>query len=451
MRHFSLAACVALTFSAAVPSFAEDAVSFRKDVAPILVSNCIACHGAKKAEGSYRLDSFERVAQAGDTGAAPLTAGKLEESELYRRITTSDEGERMPLEGDPLPQEQVALVRRWIEQGAKYDADDPKADLATIVPPPVHPDAPEAYPQTLPITALEFSPDGAQLVVGGYHELTIWNPNDGQLVRRIKNVDQRTYGLDVNAEGKLLAVACGSPGQRGEVRLFSIESGELIKVQGTTSDVAFDAAFSPDGKRLATCAADGVVHVYDVESGKEELVITSHSDWVMAVAWNSDGSKLATASRDKTAKVYDAKSGELLITFSDHNQPVKGVAFHPDGKQVYSSGADNRVLLWKLEDGKKSADVASFGGEVYKLTTGEDSLFAVSADKSARQFHLANRNQIRDYRGHNEWVLSVAFHAPTKRLATGAFDGEVRIWNVEDGKQVAQFFAAPGYTPPAPK
>lgn len=440
-----VAHCVALTISVSAAA-ADDVVSFRKDVAPILLSNCVACHGAKKAEGSYRVDTFERLVQPGDTGSAPITAANLDESELYRRLTTDDEGERMPLDGDPLPEMQIALVRRWIEQGAKYDADDPKADLSAIVPPPTHPDAPEIYPQTLPITALEFSADGTQLFVGGYHELTVWNPADGQLVRRIKNVDQRVYGLDRSPDGTLLAVACGSPGQRGEVRLFDAETGELVRVLGTTSDVAFDAAFSPDGTRLAACAADGAVRIYDVGSGAEERVITSHSDWVMAVAWNSDGTKLATASRDKTAKVFDTTTGELVVTFSDHNQPVKGVAFHPDDKQVYSSGADNRVLLWKIEDGKKSADVAGFGGEVYKLTKGEDFLFAVSADKSARQFHLSNRNQIRDYRGHAEWVLSVAFHAPTKRLATGAFDGEVRIWNVEDGKQVAQFYAAPGYT-----
>ncbi|MBW3599152.1 MAG: hypothetical protein KY475_18015 [Planctomycetes bacterium] len=446
MRRSVIAAIMCLL--CASNGFAEDAVSFRADVAPILLSNCLACHGSKKAEGSYRIDSFERLSQGGDTGLAPFTAGDLDDSELYRRITSEDEGERMPLEGEPLPEEHVTIIRKWIEQGAEYDAEDPGADLASIVPPPVHPDPPEAYPQTLPITALEFSADGSQLFAGGYHEITVWSTSEGQLARRIKNVDQRTYGLDLHPEGKLLAAASGSPGRRGEVRLYNAESGELVKVLGTMSDVAFDAVFSPDGKRLAVCAADGIVRVYDVESGKEELTITSHSDWVMAVAWSGDGAKLATASRDKTAKVFDAKSGELLITFSDHNQPVKGVAFHPSGEEVYSSGADNKVMLWKIADGKKSADVAGFGAEAYKLETGEDQLFAVSADKSARQFNLNDRKHVRDYRGHEEWVLTAAYHPPTKRLATGAFDGEVRIWNVEDGAQTAKFLAAPGYAKP---
>jgi hypothetical protein len=100
------------------------------------------------------------------------------------------------------PRSRSPLIRKWIEEGAKYDAEDPKADLASIVPPPVHPDPPEAYPQTLPVTALEFSADGSQLFAGGYHEITVWNPADGQLVRRIKNVDQRTYGLRSQSRGE---------------------------------------------------------------------------------------------------------------------------------------------------------------------------------------------------------------------------------------------------------
>src|SRR5688500_2842630 len=97
MRILQFILLIASLLVAAPSAQADDEVSFRKDVAPIFLSNCLACHGAKKAEGSYRLDSFERVSQPGDTGAAPVTAAKLDESELYRRLTSTDEGERMPL------------------------------------------------------------------------------------------------------------------------------------------------------------------------------------------------------------------------------------------------------------------------------------------------------------------------------------------------------------------
>ena len=101
----------------------------------------------------------------------------------------------MPKDGDPLPPEQVALIKQWIEEGANYDGGDPKAALTAIMPPPTHRAAPQEYRSAIPITAIAFSTDGKELFAGGYHELTVWNPENGQLVRRIGNVGERTYQI----------------------------------------------------------------------------------------------------------------------------------------------------------------------------------------------------------------------------------------------------------------
>ena len=77
-------------------------VSFKRDVAPILLNNCLACHGPKKAEAGYRIDTFERATAAGDSTQPGFIANKLEESEAFRRIVSTDKAERMPLDGDPL-------------------------------------------------------------------------------------------------------------------------------------------------------------------------------------------------------------------------------------------------------------------------------------------------------------------------------------------------------------
>ena len=181
-RRLTLALGVAAGLFAAGLSGAVQAepVSFRQKIAPLLVNNCLACHGPKKAEGGYRVDTFERAVAAGESSTPGFAAKNIEGSEVYRRLIATDKDERMPLEGDPLPADQIELVKQWIAEGATFDGPDPKAALATIIPPPTHPAPPEAYPQTLPITAMAFSPDGSQLVVGGYFELTIWNPADGQ-------------------------------------------------------------------------------------------------------------------------------------------------------------------------------------------------------------------------------------------------------------------------------
>jgi dipeptidyl aminopeptidase/acylaminoacyl peptidase len=425
-------------------------VSFKRDVAPVLLNNCLACHGPKKSEGGYRIDTFERVTAAGDSTQPGFMAKDLEGSEAFRRIISTDAKERMPFEGDPLPAEQIELLKRWIEEGAVFDGPDAKVPLASYIPPPTHPAAPQAYRGTLPITAVEFSPDGSQLLVGGYHEITAWNPANGQLIRRIANMGQRTYAIRYSPGGQLLAVACGAPGRLGEVRLIKPDSGELVQVLGMTSDVVFDCAFSPQGDRLATAAADGAVRVFDVAGGNEQLTITSHSDWVFAVAFNADGSKLATASRDKTAKVFDAKTGELLITYNNHNQPVRGVLFHPGGAEVYSSGSDNKLHRWSIAEAKKATETG-LGGEAYKLTAAGDFFLTASADNKARQFNAKEHKQIREFTGPKDWVLSTAFHAAAKRLAGGTFDGQVFVWNAEDGVIITSFYAAPGYAPPEKK
>jgi hypothetical protein len=235
---------------------AVEAVVFSRDVAPILVKNCLACHAESDPKGEYQLHTFERLMKDGYSGSPVITPGDPESSELLRLIASDDEEERMPKEAAALPAEQVALVRRWIEQGAKLDTPDPAAKLVSIVPQEHHPAAPQAYRVAIPVTALAFRPDGAELAVGGYHEITLWNPTDGALLRRIGDVAERTYGLAYSPDGKLLAAASGTPGQRGEVRFYAVADGSMVRHLVSLADVAFDVAFSPDGTKLAACAAD---------------------------------------------------------------------------------------------------------------------------------------------------------------------------------------------------
>ena len=426
------------------PSNAADPVSFRADVAPILRDKCLACHGPKKAEGGFRVDAFVHLMREGDSGLAGFTPRELDDSEVYRRIASEDASERMPLDADPLPADSIALFRRWIEQGASFDGDNPADKLVTIIPPPTHPKAPESYPFPVPVIAVEFSPDGRELFAGGYHEVTVWDGETGDLLRRITNVGERVYAISRSPDGQLLAVGCGAPGRHGETRLFRLQTGQLAEVLGTTSDVVLDVAFNAAGDRLATAGADGTIRLFDVASSDEQLLITSHSDWVSAVAWSQDGSRLASASRDKTAKVFDSNTGELLVTYSGHGEPVQGVAFHPGGKEVYSSGGDNRIHVWKMEGAEKTKQF-EFEGIVFKLPIGDDFLFAASADKTVRQFEPGTQKQLRSFSGHQDWALSVAFNAETRRVASGGFDGRIQIWDSTDGRAVSSFWAAPGF------
>jgi hypothetical protein len=420
-------------------------VSFSKEIAPILVKKCVACHGPEKSKGHFRLDSFDWLMRAGESKSAPVLPSQPEQSELVRRLTAEDEDDRMPQKDDPLPAGHIALIGRWIKDGAKFDGADRKAPLITLIPKAPHPDPPAVYRHPVAVTALAFNPDGNELAVGGYHEITIWNPSDGKLLRRIRNVAQRTHSLDYGPDGALLAAAGGSPGQLGEVALFNPTNGALLRVLGSLPDMALTLSFSPDGSRLAVGSADNSIRIYDVATGKEQLVIQQHADWVMSIAWSRDGAHLASASRDRTARIYSATNGDLETSYTAHQGPVLAVAFSEDGKRVCSAGRDKKIHLWDAKEGKAAGEIGGFDDDIFKLVVYENSIFSCSADKKIRQHAMDKKELVRTFSGHNDWVYSLAIDGKSKRLASGSYDGEVRVWNLDDGRALTAFIAAPGY------
>jgi len=435
-----------LLFLLSASALGQD-VSFRKDIAPVLIQHCLSCHGPRKAKSGYRVDTFELLMKPGKSKLSAVTPGKPGDGELYLLLTAKDKDERMPQDADPLPAGQITLIRKWIEQGAKFDGPGGKrsAPLVSILPAPQHPDPPKIYSRPVPIGALGFSADGAKLYAGGYHEITVWDAAKGKLIRRIARQGQRSYAIAESPDGKLLASASGTPGQLGELRIFDPASGKLLKVIASASDVALDLAFGPKGRLIALAAADNRIRVYELATGKLKLDLPNHSGWVCSVRFNKDGSRLASASRDRTAKIFETATGKQLATYNGHGKAVFGVLFHPNGKEMYSCGEDKHIHRWNISDGKKKATVGTFGGEVYRLTPIDNTFIAVSADKSVRQYDANSQKQIRTYAGHSDWVLSAAYSQTTRRLATGSHNGEIRIWNLDDGKLIQRFIAAPGH------
>src|SRR5262249_33661137 len=105
---------------------AQKKVDFNFDVRPILSDKCFKCHGPdpRNRKAGLRLDTKEGAFGTTETGSNAVVPGNLEESELVNRITADDKSERMPPEsmGRTLSTAEIELLKRWVKEGASWQA-----------------------------------------------------------------------------------------------------------------------------------------------------------------------------------------------------------------------------------------------------------------------------------------------------------------------------------------
>ena len=117
---------VAIVHAGLVTASPAQDLQYNRDVRPILSEKCFACHGFDKAkrQGNLRLDTRDGALAEADSGTAAVKPGDAAESELIRRILSTEEGETMPPpeSGKQLSDEQKKILQNWVDQGAKYEA-----------------------------------------------------------------------------------------------------------------------------------------------------------------------------------------------------------------------------------------------------------------------------------------------------------------------------------------
>lgn len=413
---------------------ANTEVSFKSDIAPILLEKCQSCHGPKKAKGNYRLDTFARALEPGA-------------EELLYRVATDDEDERMPPESDPLEPAQIDLIKKWVAAGAKFDGKDPKASLASILPGVSHPPPPETYPRPIPVTALEFTPDNQHLLVSGYREVTIWSMENPSLTRRLQNLPERIHSIHFHPkDSNQIAIAGGIPGRLGEVRILDFTTGDILQTLHKSPDLCFSARYSPDGSQLATCGTDGTVRIFNTETWDEDIRFSNHSDWVNRVTWKPNGTQVASASRDHSAKVFDLVKKKRIATYTGHDRSVYAVHFHPTADHIIFSGAaDGKFMRWRITDGKTEREYPKHPGTLYQITSLLPSrqLITASSNPFLPLYKLEDPGQRKHLGKDLPGTLSLAVSHDAQLIASGDRQGQVRIWKPTQEDSVLTFQAKP--------
>jgi WD40 repeat protein len=431
LRVFLLLACA----TSAAP------VSFQKEIAPLIQRRCASCHDAESKKGKYRLDTFARMMKPGDSDLAPIVPAKPADSELISLLQEANAEDRMPQKADPLPENEIALIERWIAEGANYDGGSPQRPLVELVRDTMLGDAPVVYARPIPAAALAFSPDALQIAVGGYHEVTIWNVADGSLSTRIGGLPQRITSVAWHPSLPLLAVAGGTPMQWGTIALVDPTGITPTRFLCDLNETGLSVAFSPNGKHLAAGAGDRTVRLFDPVSGRQRRILKVHADWVQTVSFSLDGNELLTSSRDRTARVIDPEKGEVVASYTNHDSPLLGAVFATDGKRAWTLARGGVMHQWDAGNGQNKTEVK--GAEFQQIAMSSGGLMAITAGGELRRYTAEGSKVEATFNLPSSPSAACIVSPDAARLAIGGFDGSIAIVDAGSGQVVAKFLAQP--------
>src|SRR5206468_2573553 len=193
------------------------------------------CHQPNLKSSDLDLTSYEGLMAGGKHGPGVS---------VILKYLTGEMKPQMPLGGTPLAAEQIALVRSWIEAGAK---DDTPAEAHETV----SAGKPTVYTQPPVVTALAFSPDGKTLAVSGNREVLLHALDGSAPPKRLPGLAERILSLGFSRDGSLLIAGGGTPARFGEIQLWDPAAGKLLRSVTLTGDTVFGASLSPDGTRAA--------------------------------------------------------------------------------------------------------------------------------------------------------------------------------------------------------
>ena len=422
-------------------------MSYHSQIVPILKRSCQGCHHPGDANGDLTVTTYAELKRGGMAGEA-IVPGKPDESLIIALISGDEPA--MPQNQEPLSAEEVELFRRWILDGAHDDTpaevdDMGEGNYLTYTVPPV-------------VSAIAYSPDGITLAISGFREVLLYDTVNFELKARLVGKAYRIQSLTYSADGKILGVAGGSPAQFGEVQLWDTATNTLIKTIRSSYDTIYGLSFSPDASRVAFGCSDKTVRVLSIEDEKELVKFDNHSDWVFGTVFSTDGSHFVSAGRDTALKLVEVNTGSFVDDINSSNKgygEINTIARHPTEDQVLNGGEDRIPRLYKIfREIRRDVGNTDFNLiQAYEAQAGSIEAVAFSRDGKrvaigsaageVRIYNVADGKRLAKTYGDAVAVFAVSFHPDGKQVAAGGFDGKIRVFDPASGKLLNAFMSVP--------
>ncbi len=286
-----------------------------------------------------------------------------------------------------------------------------------------------------PITALTFTPDGQQVLIGSQSGVQICNwpaLNDNvQLETTSLNVHSLRFSPTPDDEPLMLAVGGGMPAEAGIVEVFDWKSRQLRYKSTTHDDSVLSLAWLPN-EMLASASLDMSILLHDVRSdapsgSQADAVYRGHSRGVTALC--TAGENLVSGSLDQNIRVWNIANGSIVRTLNNHTQPVNACSLRPSHEglpMTASISEDSTVRFWQPTIGRM-VRFARLGKPALDLCWLPDGslVVCVCSDGVARFVDPDDAEIVAERKLSDQWLYCVSPHPSDGTLAIGDRGGKI--------------------------
>ncbi|MBA2677985.1 MAG: WD40 repeat domain-containing protein, partial [Ktedonobacteraceae bacterium] len=285
------------------------------------------------------------------------------------------------------------------------------------------------------VWAVDWSPDGKYIVSGSHDGTThVWNAVTAQRLLSYRSAtkpavsDNWAMGVSWSPDSKKIGIGF----MDGTVQVVNIVSGELMYTYGQhPAPPIYAVTWSPKGDYIAMSGGD--VKVYEVASQRLITTFEKHTDTVVTAAWSSDGKWLASGSTDGKVKVWKPFTGEEQLNYTDHSSELRSVAWSHDSMRIVSTSWDRTVKVWEAMTGHtlysyseqpvpQMMDSAAWSHNDKYIALGSHDIYLRICDASTGKV-LQSFNAYPIY--------SLAWSPDDTRIVTGGIsDKRVQVWKV---------------------